>query len=76
MIGSILVQYKEDRDVFVDTIRIGTTNLPLEVQTGTHDIDLGAPVSYYPKTQKVKVVSKNTPLQPLVVVFTHEAELL
>ena len=76
MIGSILVEYSEQRDVFVDNTKCGTTNEPFDVQTGTHDIDLGQPVDYSPTTKKIKVKTSNTSLNPLIVRFTHEGDVL
>jgi hypothetical protein len=70
MSGSVLVPFEEDRDVFIDNTRCGTTNLPFEVEVGTHDIDLGAPADYDPPTQKIQVKSQNSSLNPLVVHFT------
>jgi len=70
MLGSVLVQFKESRDVFIDNTRCGVTNEPFDVQTGTHDIDLGTPADYTPPTRKIKVKGTHTPLAQLVVTFT------
>ncbi len=76
MPGSVLVQYSTQRDVYVDGTQCGFTNEPFDVETGTHDIDLGDPVDYFPSTKKVRVRSTHTPLNPLLVVFTPEGEEL
>jgi hypothetical protein len=76
MPGSILVEYREARDVFIDTTKCGITNQPFDVDTGTHDIDLGLPLDYVPRTKKIKVKASNTPLNPLIVKFTLEGEEL
>ena len=70
MAGSVLVPFAEERDVFINTQKCGTTNVPFDVEVGTHDIDLGEPVNYDPPTQRIRVRSSNTPLDPLVVNFT------
>jgi len=76
MNGSVLVSYAEVRDVFIDNTKCGFTNEPFDVQTGTHDIDLGDPVDYAPPTKQIKVKSTHTPLAPLVVKFTPKDEVL
>ena len=74
MSGSVLVPFSEDRDVFIDTQRCGRTNIPFEVQVGTHDIDLGEPLNYSPATQKIQVKAQSSSLNPLVVEFTLDGE--
>jgi hypothetical protein len=74
ILGSVLVQYIENRDVFSDTAKIGFTNLPFDVDTGTHDIDLGQPPDYSPATQKIKVKASHTPLAPLIVKFVPKED--
>lgn len=74
MPGSVMVPFEVDRDVFIDTQKCGTTNVPFDVEVGTHDIDLGDPVNYDPPTQKIKVRSNNTPTNPLVVNFAFLTE--
>ncbi|HEY0142430.1 MAG TPA: hypothetical protein VGF48_16145 [Thermoanaerobaculia bacterium] len=76
MIGSILVEYSESRDVYVDNTKCGLTNEPFDVETGTHDIDLGEPVDYSPHTKKIRVRASDTSLNPQIVRFTHEGDLL
>lgn len=70
MSGSVLVPFEVDRPVYVDNTKCGTTNVPFEVEVGTHDVDLGNPVNYDPPSQRIKVKSLNSSLNPLVVHFT------
>lgn len=70
MPGSVYVPFDEARDVFVDNTKCGTTNVPFDVEVGTHDIDLGDPKNYTPPSRHVQVLAKHTPLNPLVVSFT------
>ena len=72
MTGSVYVPFAEDRNVFIDTKKCGTTNIPFQVEVGTHDIDLGFPEDYTPVTQKIVVLGTHTPLAPLVVNFEVE----
>jgi hypothetical protein len=62
--GSVLVPSDKECDVFIDNGLAGTTNVPFDVEVGTHDIDLGAP-----PTQRITVLPTHTPLNPLVVHF-------
>lgn len=64
MLGSVLVPSAEECDVFIDNQRCGTTNVPFDVEVGTHDIDLGGPPS-----QRITVLPSHTPLNPLIVHF-------
>ncbi|HUP61511.1 MAG TPA: hypothetical protein VNA69_13945 [Thermoanaerobaculia bacterium] len=64
MPGSVLVPFEDLRDVFIDGQLCGTTNVPFDVQVGTHDIDLGGPPS-----QRIIVLPTHTPLNPLIVHF-------
>ena len=59
--GSVLVPYGETRDVFVDNQKCGTTNLPFDIEIGTHDVDLGDPQDYAPPSRQV--LAKHTPLK-------------
>jgi hypothetical protein len=70
MSGSVLVPFGEDRDVYIDNTKCGRTNIPFEVEVGTHDIDLGSPLDYEPSTQTIQVKAQNSALNPLVVHFT------
>jgi hypothetical protein len=70
MSGSVYVPFEEDRDVFIDNTKCGRTNIPFEVEVGTHDIDLGSPLDYDPPTQSIQVKALNSPTNPLVVHFT------
>lgn len=72
MLGSVLVPYEDDREVFIDNTRCGTTNAPFDVETGTHEIDLGEPDDYTPSSRRIRVKASHTPLNPLVVEFTPE----
>jgi hypothetical protein len=66
MPGSVLVPSIQQCDVFIDQKQCGTTNVPFDVEIGTHDIDLGAPPS-----QRITVLPSHTPLNPLVVEFNE-----
>ena len=72
MPGSVLVPYDDTRDVFVDNKLFGSTNLPFDVEVGTHDIDLGNPHDYTPSSRHVQVLAQHTTLKPLVVNFTRK----
>lgn len=76
MLGTVLVEYSDERDVFIDNTRSGVTNEPFDVESGTHDINLGEPVNYFPSTKKIRVRTSHTPLNPLIVRFTPEGEEL
>jgi len=69
MTGSVYVPFAEDRNVFIDTKKCGTTNVPFQVEVGTHNIDLGWPQDYTPSTQEIVVLPSHTPLAPLEVNF-------
>ena len=72
MTGSVYVPFAEDRTVYIDTKKCGTTNVPFQVQVGTHDIDMGWPQDYTPSSQRIVVLASHTPLAPLVVTFEVE----
>lgn len=72
MTGSVRVDFDEDRDVFIDNTRCGRTNVPFEVEVGTHDVDLGNPVNYTPLMQTIQVKAQNSSLNPLVITFLAE----
>jgi hypothetical protein len=67
MPGSVLVPFDGVLDVFIDNQRCGVTNIPFDVEVGTHDIDLGTPPS-----QRIIVLSSHTPLNPLIVQFQEQ----
>src|ERR1700753_1042455 len=66
--GYVLVNYPEDRTVFVDNTADGDTNEAFQVETGTHFFDLGHPVDYTPSQIK-QSVPNNTSLNPLQLTF-------
>ena len=68
MPGSVLVPFGEKLDVFIDSQVCGTTNVPFDVEIGTHDIDLGRPPS-----KRIRVRSSHTPLNPLIVEFEEQS---
>lgn len=69
MSGSVLVPFEEDRDVFIDNTKCGRTNIPFEVEVGTHEVDLGSPLDYDPPTVMIQVKAQHSALNPLVVHF-------
>lgn len=71
MPGSVLVVFDESRDVFVDNQLLGVTGEPFDVELGTHDFDLGEPADYKPLSRHLRVMTRHTPLKPLVVKFTR-----
>ena len=63
------VTFPEERDVLVDGTICGTTNKPMMVQRGHHDITLGGDQDYVAPPMPVAVynTSRNN---PLVLEFT------
>lgn len=68
----VVVQFDEDRDVFVDDQKNGKTNTTLRLGAGTHTFSLGDPQDYSPQ-QITKVIQGSSVLQPETVTFTRNA---
>ena len=60
----VLVQFAEDKIVFVDGTECGKTNVPFIVQRGTHTFDLGEPT-----ITVTRRVFGTTKADPMVIVF-------
>ncbi len=65
----IKVYYPDQRTVYVDSEGLGNTNKLIFVGVdGTHDIDLGEPVDYKPKSMRRRIVN-TTRRRPLELTF-------
>ena len=62
------VQYVEQRDVFVDGIKMGRTNRRIEIGGGTYAISMGVPSDYRPQWQLATIID-TVPEDPLIVTF-------
>jgi len=65
----VLIQFVDDRMVFVDDTPSGSTNTVITVQRGTHDFDLGEPKNYKPGSRQ-RAVFGTTKDKPMVLKFT------
>jgi hypothetical protein len=68
-LGTVLILFPDERDVFVDNGKCGVTNEPFNVVDGTHDFDLGLPGDYVPPSMTVAVTAETNALRPLTLVF-------
>ena len=64
----LIVRVPETRDVLVDGLVQGKTNLVLELEAGVHDVSLGPPRNFSPLEQKV-LLQSTSPLDPSRVDF-------
>ena len=55
------------RDVYVDGTKCGVTNVPFNVQLGTHTITLGDPQNYKPANVTMSI--DGNPANPTIIVF-------
>ncbi len=62
------VTYTEQRDVFVDGVKMGRTNRRIEIGEGTYAISMGTPNDYRPQWQLATIID-TVPEDPLVVIF-------
>lgn len=62
------VNYSEQRDVFVDGVKMGRTNRRIEIGAGTYAISMGAPGDYRPKWQLATIIDTFAD-EPLIVTF-------
>ena len=62
------VQYVEQRDVFVDGIKMGQTNRRIEIGGGTYAISMGVPGDYRPQWQLATIID-TVPEDPLIITF-------
>ena len=62
------VQYVEQRDVFVDGIKMGRTNRRIEIGGGTYAISMGVPSDYRPQWQLATIID-TVPEDPLIIIF-------
>ena len=64
----VIVKYPYIRDVYIDGVQNGQTNVVLYIDKGTHIFDLGSPIDYTPASQNV-YVSDTSVLIPLEITF-------
>jgi len=64
----LLVEFTEERGVFVDNIREGMTNQVLELEAGTHVVTLEAPPDFSPEMREF-VLRRTSELSPKVISF-------
>lgn len=62
------VQYIEQRDVFVDGVKMGRTNRRIEIGGGTYAISMGSPRDYHPQWQLATIIDTFAD-EPLIVTF-------
>jgi preprotein translocase subunit SecE len=62
----VKVTFPGRRQVYVNRKPCGFTNDVIQVQTGTHTFDLGAPPNYRPSSQTVKVTGTLAPLPKII----------
>lgn len=71
--GYAIINYLEERDVYVDDELNGRTNKPIRVEDGTHKFDLGMPEDYEPASQEVLIANTDV-LNPMQITFTKKAQ--
>lgn len=64
----VKVTFPGRRQVYVDGNPAGFTNDVIQVQTGTHTFNLGAPRNYLPFSKTVRVTGTLAPL-PMIIAF-------
>ena len=64
----LIVRFPEVRDVLVDGVAQGKTNLVLELESGIHDVSLVSPRNFSPLEQKV-LLQSTSPMDPARVDF-------
>lgn len=62
------VQYIEQRNVFVDGVKMGRTNRRIEIGGGTYAISMGSPRDYRPQWQLATIIDTFAD-EPLIVIF-------
>jgi hypothetical protein len=62
------VNYIEQRDVFVDAVKMGRTNHRIEIGGGTYAISMGSPRDYRPGWQLATIIDTFAD-EPLIVTF-------
>jgi len=62
------VKYIEQRDVFVDGVKMGRTNRRIEIGGGTYTINMGSPKDYHPKWRRATIID-TFPDEPLIITF-------
>ena len=62
------VTYPEQRDVFVDGVKMGRTNRRIEIGGGTYAISMGTPGDYRPQWQLTTIIDTFAD-EPLIVTF-------
>lgn len=62
------VVYPEQRDVFVDGIKMGRTNRTIEIGPGTYTINLGSPRDYAPSRRRPSITGTFADV-PFIVEF-------
>lgn len=64
----LLVLFAENREVRVDGVPQGHTNLVMQFEAGIHDVTLGPPWNFSPLEQKV-LLRNTAALDPYLVTF-------
>jgi hypothetical protein len=62
------VNYIEQRDVFVDGVKMGRTNRRIEIGGGTYAINMGTPRDYRPGWQLATIIDTYSD-EPMIVSF-------
>lgn len=62
------VKYTEQRDVFVDEVKMGRTNRRIEIGRGTYTINMGSPKDYRPNWRRPTIMD-TSPEEPLILTF-------
>ncbi len=64
----LLVRFSESREVRIDGVPNGKTNIVLDLEAGTHTVTLGPPRNFTPIEQTV-LLENTAPLAPCRVTF-------
>jgi len=64
----LIVRFPESRNVWIDGVPQGRTDIVLELEAGTHDITLAPPHDFSPLGQTV-LLQNTAPLDPCRVEF-------
>ena len=66
----LIVRFPKTREVRVDGVSHGRTNIVLQVEAGIHTLTLGPPWNFSPLEQKI-LLSNTAALDPYLVEFHH-----
>lgn len=68
----VIVEFDEERDVYVDAQRNGKTNQMLRLGAGTHTFSLSDPQNYSP-TEITEEIKDSSVLDPYIIRFTRNS---